>query len=370
MIIKNGLVFQDDKTFQKTTICIQNGYITDMCQADLPVTCDDEIIDASGLYVLPGLIDIHSHGAVGHDFSDGNTEGLKEILAYEYAHGITTYCPTSMTIEKEDILSMFRGVKDWENQDGFATFAGINMEGPFLDPAKKGAHREECIMKPDTDFFRACNEACGGRIKLVTLAPNMDGAMEFVEELKDEVTISLGHTGTDYDTAKKALQKGAHHVTHLYNAMNPFTHRAAGLVGAASEDGNCNVELICDGIHIHESVVRATFKLFPDRVVLISDSMRATGMPNGTYDLGGQEVTVNGALATLADGTIAGSATNLFDCMRTAISFGIPTEEAIAAATMNPAKAIGIYEKTGSLTVGKRADILLIDKDFNLVKVI
>lgn len=369
MIIKNGLVFGEDKIFQKMNIRIQDGCIAAISPSDLSAACDEEVIDAEGLYVLPGLIDIHSHGAVGHDFSDGNVEGLKEILAYEYAHGITTYCPTSMTIEKEDILSMFSSVKDWKEENGLANFAGINMEGPFLDPAKKGAHREECIMKPDTAFFKACNEACGGRIKLVTLAPNMDGAMEFVEELKDEVTISLGHTGTDYDTAKKALQKGAHHVTHLYNAMNPFTHRAPGLIGAASETENCNVELICDGIHIHESVVRATFKLFPDRVVLISDSMRATGMPNGTYDLGGQEVTVNGALATLADGTIAGSATNLFDCMRTAISFGIPKEDAIAAATMNPAKAIGIYEKTGSLTVGKKADILLVDNDFNLIRV-
>lgn len=370
MIIKNGLVFQEDKTFQKMNICIRDGLIADLCQTDFPSTCDDEIIDANGLYVLPGLIDIHSHGAVGHDFSDGNIEGLKEILAYEYAHGITTYCPTSMTIDKADILSMFRGVKNLEKQDSLADFAGINMEGPFLDPAKKGAHREECIMKPDAEFFKACNEACGGRIKLVTLAPNMDGAMEFIDELKDEVVISLGHTGTDYDTAKKALLAGVHHVTHLFNAMNPFTHRAPGLIGAASENDTCNVEVICDGIHIHESVIRAIFKLFPGRVVLISDSMRATGMPNGSYDLGGQQVTVNDGLATLSDGTIAGSATNLFDCMRTAISFGIPKEEAIAAATMNPAKAIGIYEKTGSLTVGKKADVLLVDKDFNLVRVL
>lgn len=370
MIIKNGLVFQENKSFQKLDVEICNKYLTKIGEIDLSHTPDSEVIDATGLYVLPGLIDIHSHGAVGHDFSDGNVEGLKEILAYEYTHGITTYCPTSMTIEKDDILSMFDSVKDWEHKEGLADFAGINMEGPFLDPAKKGAHREECIMKPDAAFFRACNEACGGRIKLVTLAPNVEGAMEFIDELKNEVVISLGHTGTDYATAKTALERGAHHVTHLYNAMNPFTHRAPGLIGAASEHGACHAELICDGIHIHESVVRATFKLFPDRVVLISDSMRATGMPNGTYDLGGQEVTVSGALATLADGTIAGSATNLFDCMRTAISFGIPKEEAIAAATMNPAKAIGIYEKTGSLTVGKRADVILVDQDFHLVKVL
>ena len=369
MIIKNGLIFTENKTFEQLDISICDNLIANI-EENIAACADEEIIDATGLYVLPGLVDVHSHGAVGHDFSDGNVDGLREILAYEYSHGITTYCPTSMTIEKEDILKMFAAVKDWKDEAGLADFAGINMEGPFLDPAKKGAHREECIMKPDVGFFRACNEACGGRIKLVTLAPNMDGAMEFVEELKDEVVISLGHTGADYDTTKKALLAGAHHVTHLFNAMNPFTHRAPGLIGAASESDNCNAEVICDGIHIHESVIRAAFKMFPGRVVLISDSMRATGMPNGTYDLGGQEVTVNGGLATLADGTIAGSATNLFDCMRTAISFGIPREEAIAAATMNPAKSIGIYNKTGSLSVGKRAHVLLVDKDMNLVRVI
>lgn len=366
MIIKNGSVFQEDKTFVKKDIYIEKGKIA---AASDHVT-KEEIIDAEGLLVLPGLVDIHSHGAVGHDFSDGSREGLKKILTYQYNHGVTSYCPTTMTIEADKLRKILREMNGWKDERGMAHVAGIHMEGPFLDVSKKGAHRKEYIISPDVDFFRECNNICGNLIRLVTMAPNTKNAIEFIRELKDEVVISLGHTAADYSTAKEALQAGANHVTHLYNAMNPLEHRAPGLIGAAFEDKNCMAELISDGIHVHESMVRAAFQLFPGRIILISDSMRATGMKNGTYDLGGQQVTVNGRCATLADGTIAGSVTNLFDCMRTAVSFGIPVEEAIAAATVNPAKSIGIYHLAGSLTPGKRADVILTDKNLNLVKVI
>lgn len=366
MIIKNGLVYQEDKTFTKKNLYIENGKIV---ESPDQVT-DQTEVDAEGLYVLPGLVDIHSHGAVGCDFSDGDLEGLGKILAYERSSGVTSYCPTSMTINTDELRRIFKAMGDFTEGPDMAHVAGINMEGPFLDVNKKGAHLAEYILAPDVEFFRECNAASGNKIRLVTLAPNVEGAVDFVGELHGEVVISLGHTGADYETSKKALEAGADHVTHLFNAMMPFAHRNPGLIGAASEDENCYAELISDGIHVHESAVRAAFKLFPGRVVLISDSMRATGMENGTYDLGGQQVTVNGKLATLADGTIAGSATNLYDCMRTAVSFGIPKEEAIAAATMNPAKSIGIYDEVGSLTPGKRADVVLADQNLKLVKVL
>lgn len=366
MIIKGGLVYQEDKTFAKKDLYIENGKIVE----SLAEVTDRTEVDAEGLLVLPGMVDIHSHGAVGCDFSDGDLEGLGKILSYEHAHGVTSYCPTSMTIDKEELRKIFKSMGTFQESEGMSYVAGINMEGPFLDVDKKGAHLAEFILAPDVEFFRECNASSGNKIRLVTLAPNVDGAMEFIEALHDEVVISLGHSAADYETSKKALAAGANHVTHLCNAMLPLEHRKPGLIGAASEDENCYPELICDGIHVHESMVRAIFKMFPGRVVLISDSMRATGMENGTYDLGGQQVTVNGKLATLESGTIAGSATNLYDCMRTAVSFGIPKEEAIAAATMNPAKSIGVYDKVGSLAPGKRADVVLADKDLNLVKVI
>ena len=383
MIIKNGKVFQEDGSYKVTDLYIENGRIVSSAEE----VTDKTELDASGLKVLPGLVDIHSHGAIRHDFSDADVEGLKAILQYEKSQGITSYCPTSMTLPKEELLKIFQTAKDVEQDETCARIVGINMEGPFLDPVKKGAHVEGYIRKPDVEFFRECNESAGGMIKLVTLAPNMEGAKEFIQELHNEVVISIGHTAADYECAAEAMEilcplnpsrcaaeameLGALHVTHLYNAMNPMGHREPGVIGAAADNEKCMVELIGDGIHIHPVTVRNTFRLFGDsRVILISDSMMATGMENGIYELGGQEVTMKDRKATLADGTIAGSATCLFGCMKSVISMGVPEREAILAATANPARSIGIYDEVGSLAPGKRADIVLTDDELNVVKVL
>ena len=366
MIIKSGKVFQEDGSFLEQTLYVNAHRLVDKAEYQ----DDGEIIDAEGLLVLPGLVDIHSHGAAGEDFSDGNPEGLKKILRYERSCGITSYCPTSMTFPKERLRQIFASIKGAQTEEE-AKVVGINMEGPFLDPAKKGAHVEEWIAAPDVAFVRELNQDVDGLVRLVTLAPNMDGAEEFIKEMHEEVCISLGHTAADYDCASRAMKLGAHHVTHLYNAMQPFGHRAPGLIGAAMDDPECMVELICDGYHIHPSAIRAAFRLFgPERVILISDSMRATGMENGTYELGGQEVTVKDRKAVLKDGTLAGSATNLYGCMCKAIEFGIPLEQAIMAATANPARSIGIFDRVGSIRIGKQADLLLVSENLELKRVI
>lgn len=366
MIIKRGKVFQEDGNFLEQAIYINDHRLVDKAEYQY----DGEVIDAEGLLVLPGLVDIHSHGAAGEDFSDGNPEGLKKILQYEKRCGITSYCPTSMTFPKERLRQIFASIKGAQTEDG-ATVVGINMEGPFLDPAKKGAHVEKWIAAPDVAFVRELNQDADGLVRLVTLAPNMDGAEEFIKEMHEEVCISLGHTAADYDCASRAMKLGAHHVTHLYNAMQPFGHRAPGLIGAAMDDPECMVELICDGYHIHPSAIRAAFRMFgPERVILISDSMRATGMENGTYELGGQEVTVQDRKAVLKDGTLAGSATNLYGCMCKAVEFGIPLEQAIMAATANPARSIGIFDRVGSIRIGKQADLLLASENLELKRVI
>lgn len=366
MIIKRGKVFQEDGNFLEQTLYVNDHRLVDKAEYQY----DGEVIDAEGLLVLPGLVDIHSHGAAGEDFSDGNPEGLKKILQYEKRCGITSYCPTSMTFPKERLRQIFVSIKGAQTEDG-ATVVGINMEGPFLDPAKKGAHVEKWIAAPDVAFVRELNQDADGLVRLVTLAPNMDGAEEFIKEMHEEVCISLGHTAADYDCASRAMKLGAHHVTHLYNAMQPFGHRAPGLIGAAMDDPECMVELICDGYHIHPSAIRAAFRMFgPERVILISDSMRATGMENGTYELGGQEVTVQDRKAVLKDGTLAGSATNLYGCMCKAVEFGIPLEQAIMAATANPARSIGIFDRVGSIRIGKQADLLLVSENLELKRVI
>ena len=366
MIIKGGKVFQEDGSFLEQAIYINDHRLVDKAEYQ----DDGEVIDAEGLLVLPGLVDIHSHGAAGEDCSDGNPAGLKKILQYEKRCGITSYCPTSMTFPKERLRQIFASIKGAQTEEG-AKVVGINMEGPFLDPVKKGAHVEEWIAAPDAAFVRELNQDADGLVRLVTLAPNMDGAEEFIKEMHEEVCISLGHTAADYDCASRAMKLGAHHVTHLYNAMQPFGHRAPGLIGAAMDDPECMVELICDGYHIHPSAIRAAFRMFgPERVILISDSMRATGMENGTYELGGQEVTVKDRKAVLKDGTLAGSATNLYGCMCKAVEFGIPLEQAIMAATANPARSIGIFDRVGSIRIGKQADLLLVSENLELKRVI
>ena len=367
MIIKNGLVFQEDGSFIRKDLYISNGKLV----SSESETEDTSVCDARGMKVLPGLVDIHSHGAFGHDFCDADPEGLKTILRYEKSHGVTSYCPTSMTLSRERLLEIFSSVKDMEISSDMARIVGINMEGPFVDVKKKGAQVAEHICPPDVEFFRQCNERCGNIIKLVTLSPKEPGAMEFIRRLKDEVRISIGHTTADYSCAKAAMDAGAAHVTHLFNAMPSFAHRDPGVIGAALDTVDCMAELICDGYHIHPSMIRAAFKMFwEERICLISDSMMATGMPDGTYELGGQAVFMKDRFAALSDGTLAGSATNLFDCMKKAMEFGIPESTVIFAATRNPAKSIGIYDKVGSIAPGKYSDLLIVDSHYHLKKVI
>ncbi|MDD2980080.1 MAG: N-acetylglucosamine-6-phosphate deacetylase [Hespellia sp.] len=366
MIIKNVLVYTEKKEFIQGCVRIVDGKFADPQKADANEKC----MDGGGAYAVPGLIDIHFHGCVGDDMCDGSPDAIANIAAYEASIGVTSIAPATMTIAEEELHKVMSTAGQYEYRGG-AKLVGINMEGPFISEAKKGAQAAEHIRRCDVSLFRSLQKDAKGLIKLVDIAPETEGAMEFIDMVKDEVVVSLAHTTADYDTAKEAYDRGARHATHLYNAMPPFTHRAPGVIGAARDCERCRAELICDGVHIHPSVVRATFEMFgEDRVILISDSMRAAGMPDGQYTLGGQDVFVKGNLAQLADGTIAGSATNLADCIRVAVKkMGIPLETAIACATMNPAKEIGIYDTCGSVTEGKAADLILLDSELVLKKV-
>lgn len=375
MIIRNALVYGEDKTFSRLDIRIEEDVFTEICPSLAPSE-NESVLDADGLYAIPGLIDIHFHGCMGHDFCDGTVEAIDAITRYEASCGVTSVCPATMTVSPESLVQVMDAARTYNEspaRPGQASLVGINMEEPFISEAKKGAQAAEHIRLCDEALFCSLQERSGGLIKLVDIAPENEGAMEFIDALHDKVTISLAHTTADYQTAKEAYDRGARHATHLYNAMPPFTHRAPGVVGAAFDSPHCRAELICDGVHIHPSVVRATFQLFgDDRMILISDSMRAAGMEDGQYTLGGQDVAVKGKYATLvSDGTLAGSVTNLMDCMRTAVKeMQIPLESAIACATMNPAKAIGIYDRYGSISTGKIANLVLLDQDLNLRQVI
>lgn len=364
MIIKNASVYTEDGRFSIRDIYMEQGLFTDSEEK----VSDKTVIDGAGCYAIPGLTDIHFHGCVGHDFCDGTREAIDAMAAYEASAGVTNIVPATMTLDEETLLTVCRAAKDYREEgvhEKKARLLGINLEGPFVAPSKKGAQNGDFIRKPDIEMFDRMKEASGNLVKLLAIAPEVEGAMEFIEKKQGEVVLSLAHTAADYDTAMQAFEKGASHVTHLYNAMNPYTHRAPGVIGAAADKEKAEIELICDGVHIHPAAVRTTFKIFGDRrIIFISDSMMATGLEDGDYSLGGQAVKVAGNRATLKDGTIAGSVTNLMDCMRTAVlQMGIPLESAVRCAAVNTAKSVGIYDKHGSITPFKAADVVLLKKE-------
>lgn len=359
MRLTGGRVFDLYKGFVSRTLCLEGEHIVSEAGGD-EVALD-------GCLLIPGLTDLHFHGCRGADFSDGDPQGLRTMAEYELSQGVTQICPAGMTLDRPQLLKICQVAAEYRKATpSGAELVGVNLEGPFLSNAKKGAQNGAWLRDPDPQLLIDLLEQSEGLVKLVSVAPELPGALDFIRAVKERVTVSVAHTACSYDQAMAAFDAGAGQVTHLFNGMNAFAHREPGPVGAAADSG-CMVELICDGIHIHPAMVRAVFKLFgSDRVILISDTMRAAGMPDGQYTLGGQDVTVRGARATLADGTLAGSVTNLMRCMQTAVCFGIPLWDAVKAAAWNPARVLGIDAWAGSLEPGKTANIAVLNADLSL----
>ena len=377
MIIDHVKVFTEDKKFTDGGIVIKNGTIEQVYTEGKRPQTEDEVLDGKGMYAIPGLIDLHFHGCKGDDFCDGSRDAIARIAEYEASVGVTAIAPATMTLpveELEQILRVAAEYKKGPHSKKEADFVGINMEGPFISPAKKGAQDERNIIPCDVKVCERFLEVSEGLVKFMGIAPEeSENAVPFIEAVKDKVNVSLAHTNADYDTAMAAFNAGADHAVHLYNAMPAFTHRAPGVIGAVYDSKHVMAEIICDGVHIHPAAVRATFEMMgEDRMILISDSMRAAGMPDGSYTLGGLDVNVVGNRATLAsDGAIAGSVTNLMDCMKTAVkTMNIPLETAVACATINPAKSLGIDAEYGSIRAGKKAHIVLMDQELNVQQVI
>lgn len=338
MIIQNAKVFNSKGFFEKRELTIKDD--------------SGSVLDARGALIFPGLVDIHLHGAVGCDFSDANESSLQKIMDYELSRGVMAICPTTMTYPEEKLSEVMESVHRARDYKGGAELIGINMEGPFISNQKVAAQNPLYVSKPDISMFLRLQERSGGMIKLVDIAPEIEGAFDFIKELNNQVVISLAHTAADYDTAKKAFRLGANHLTHMFNAMNPIGHRQPGPQIAALEE-NAYVELICDGVHVHDSIIRMVFELFDeDRIVLVSDSMMATGLGDGLYELGGQKVLASGNKCTLAESpdVIAGSNTDLFGCLRHAVlEAKVPIEKALKAVTINPARSIHVNDRYGQL---------------------
>lgn len=335
--------------------------------AILPDCVPEDAIDLGGATVIPGLVDVHIHGAMGADFSDGDLHGITNMAKYLASEGITSFAPASMTLPYETLKNAFAAGKKLHDSrpENCARLMGVQMEGPFFSEKKKGAQNGAYLQNPDYEAFEKLYNDCDGLIAIADIAPELPGAKEFVEKAKNLCTVSVAHTDSDYDHAAAAFSAGARHLTHLYNAMPGIHHRNPGVIGAACEDPGVRAELICDGYHVHPSAVRLAFAMFgAARMVLVSDGLRCLGLPDGQYELGGQAIFLEGGVARLADGTLAGSSTDLFACMRKAMGFGIPEADAVRAATLNPALAAGVSQFCGSFSTGKPADFIICRPDY------
>lgn len=364
MFYKNARIFCDDFTFRTGAFEVKGGRFG----AVLPEAVPADAIDLQGATVIPGLIDVHSHGNSAADFSDGDYEGLKAMAAYYASVGVTSFAPASMTLPYENLSKAFGNARRLvdENIEGLSVLRGIQMEGPYFSYNKRGAQNADYLKEPDFEGFAKLQKDCGGLVRIVDLAPELPGAKKFIEKAKELCTVSVAHTDAAYDDAKMAFDAGATHLTHLFNAMPGIHHRNPGVIPAAVENKNVRAELICDGLHVHPASVRLAFSMFGgERMILVSDSGRCCGMPDGSeFDLGGQSAWLRDGVARLADGTIACSATNLYDSMVNAIHFGIAEEDAVRASSYNPACAIGADNAVGSITEGKVADFLICNADY------
>ena len=362
MIIKNAIVYGADFCAVESDIEIENEKIKRIGKTE------ESGEDFSGCVILPGFIDIHIHGCNMADATDGNPDSAAEMSRWLVTKGVTSFCPTTMTLPPQTLKKCFSYIKSTMGNEEGAYIHGINMEGPFIAPEKKGAQAEEHILEPDFGLFSELYGICP--VSLVDIAPERPGADEFIEKASKICTVSAAHTAASYAQAKAGFEKGITHSTHLFNAMNGLGSREPGTVGAVFDSDNVRAELICDGIHICPATLRIAFRLLgEDRTVVISDAMMAAGLSEGEYSLGGQRVIKTDA-ARLPDGTLAGSCTNLFDEFKNLLSFGIPLRQAIKSVTINPAKAIGADKITGSIEKGKNADFVVLSSDFQQIKAV
>lgn len=355
MRYENGWIFADGR-FVRGGFSVENGRFAHVLE-DIPGPAED----LDGALVIPGLVDIHVHGCAGADFSDGDYAGLVRMARHLARRGVTSFAPASMTLPYDALDKAFHAAARLRREglaDG-ARLMGIQMEGPFLSREKRGSQNPAYLRLPDWDRFLRLYDAAEGLLRIVDVAPELPGAVEFTRRASEKCRVSVAHTAAGYDQAAAVFDAGATHLTHLFNAMSGIHHRHPGPIGAASERENVTAELICDGIHVHPSAVRMAFRLFPGRICLISDALRCCGMADGSYSLGGQEILLSGGVARLTGGAIAGSAADLYQCMRRAVSFGIPREQAVWAATALPARVIGRESETGAIADGRAADFVI-----------
>ena len=369
MFYKNARIYCDDFQFRMGAFEVLDGKFGLV----LPENVPEDAIDLQGKTVIPGLVEVHSHGAVGADFSDGDYEGLKRMAAFYASCGVTSFAPASMTLPYDVLEKAFATARKLteEKPENCAVLRGIHMEGPYFAESRRGAQNIEYLKNPDFERLKALNDSCGGLVRIVDVAPELPGAVDFVQKAKEICTVSVAHTDANYEQAKAAFDAGATHLTHMFNAMPPILHRDPGVIPAAAENENVRVEIIGDAFHVLPPVVRLAFAAFgSERIVFVSDSGRCCGLPEGArFTLGGQDAILQDGVGRLLDGTVACSAVNLYQCLRNALKMGIPEEAAVRAVTYNPACAINAQDVVGSIATGKQADFLIVNEDYTQKRV-
>lgn len=379
----SGYIFTPEGDFRYGEVQYADGRIQEVNYTDESCGgCEEPLM------ILPGLVDLHLHGAAGADLCDGSAESIQRIAEYEASRGVAAFLGATMTLPKEELIGILDAVREYgkkqdakdstkagpESAVSAAKLLGVCLEGPFLDVRKIGAQNAAAVIPSDVKLVRHLQERSENAIRVVVVAPTDSvEPRNFVHELENlGALVSLGHTAATYEETKEWIAAGAHHGTHLYNAMDAIRNRAPGAAMALLLDDKTDVEIIADGEHLHDAMVEATFRMKRDHVILISDSCQAVGMPDGDYTLGGHPIVKKGTRAILAENpaTLAGSVSDLYDCMVHCIHAGIPAAQAIFAATRNPARSLGVQDDYGTIEVGKKSMLLMVDGDWRLRKVL
>lgn len=372
-LFKNIRIITPYEVLDEYGVIMKNEKIVDIIpENNINPNRFDKSIDGQGNYLSPGFIDIHNHGNSGYDIMDGTVLALDKIGEYHISNGVTSYLGTIITSSYEDIIKATKNIVDYENKNEKSNIIGIHLEGPFFNVGKKGAQPEKYIKEPNRDYISSIIDASKGRLKMVSLAPELDGSIGLIRFIKREgIAIAMGHSNATYDEAKLAIDNGTNIATHLYNGMRGFDHREPGIVGAALMDDRVYCEVIYDRFHLHDMAVELALKVKGyDKIVLVSDAMMATGLEDGKYVLGGQEVFVSDGKPRLKSGNIAGSTLNLQKAVHNMVKYlQVPINIAVKMASLNPARAINMDKDLGSIEIGKRADLILFDEEINIKEV-